>query len=78
MGVLHIFEWRDNVTWDEEQEEQARLKVQENSEVLASGEQILKYENEAEKFWDKFYGIHNNRYSIWKNIDRGIGLDKEK
>lgn len=53
--------WRDNVVWDEEQEELARQKVAENSEVIASQESE-KYENDANKYWDKFYDIHQNRY----------------
>ncbi|XP_012257028.2 tRNA N(3)-methylcytidine methyltransferase METTL2 [Athalia rosae] len=52
----------DNVSWDEDQEREAREKVAENSTVLASPEQIAKYENEADIYWDKFYGIHQNRF----------------
>jgi len=52
----------DNVVWDKEQEEVAQLKVEKNSKVLASEEEIAKYESEADKFWDKFYGIHQNRF----------------
>lgn len=60
---------RDNVTWDEEQERLAQQKVDENSIVTMSSEQLFKYETEADKYWDKFYGIHNNGY-VWseKNI----------
>ncbi|XP_001606764.1 tRNA N(3)-methylcytidine methyltransferase METTL2 isoform X1 [Nasonia vitripennis] len=52
----------DNVVWDKEQEETAQRKVEENSKVSASAEEIAKYEDEADKFWDKFYGIHQNRF----------------
>lgn len=52
----------DNVTWNEEQEEAARQKVAENSSVTASSDLTLKYENEADKYWDKFYEIHQNRF----------------
>ncbi|XP_033231699.1 tRNA N(3)-methylcytidine methyltransferase METTL2 [Belonocnema kinseyi] len=52
----------DNVTWNEEQEESARKKVAENSAVCASPELITKYEIEADKYWDKFYEIHQNRF----------------
>lgn len=52
----------DNVTWDEEQEKQAREKVAENSRVLASPEQINKFEKDADLYWDKFYEIHQNRF----------------
>ncbi|XP_014203499.1 methyltransferase-like protein 2-A [Copidosoma floridanum] len=52
----------DNVVWDKEQEKVAQHKVEENSTVLASEEEIAKYESEADKYWDKFYGIHQNRF----------------
>lgn len=52
----------DNVTWNKEQEELAQLKVHNNSTVTLSAEILLKYENEADKYWDKFYNIHNNRF----------------
>ncbi|CAL1688773.1 unnamed protein product [Lasius platythorax] len=52
----------DNVTWDEEQEKLARQKVDENSIVTLPHEEFLKYETEADKYWDKFYDIHNNRF----------------
>lgn len=53
----------DNVSWDKEQEELAQMKVNDNSTVTLSMETLLKYENEADQYWDKFYGIHNNRIS---------------
>lgn len=53
---------RDNVTWDEEQERLVQQKVNENSVVTVSSEELLKYETEANKYWDKFYGIHNDKY----------------
>ncbi|KAL6427006.1 hypothetical protein ACFW04_009301 [Cataglyphis niger] len=52
----------DNVTWDKEQEKLAQQKVDENSIVTISYEEFLKYETEADKYWDKFYGIHNNKF----------------
>lgn len=52
----------DNVIWSEEQEESARQKVAENSSVCASSDLITKYESEADKYWDKFYEIHQNRF----------------
>ncbi|EGI65734.1 PREDICTED: methyltransferase-like protein 2 [Acromyrmex echinatior] len=52
----------DNVTWDEEQEKLAQQKVDENSTVTMSSEQLFKYETEADKYWDKFYGVHNNGF----------------
>ncbi|XP_066595238.1 tRNA N(3)-methylcytidine methyltransferase Mettl2 isoform X2 [Prorops nasuta] len=52
----------DNVVWDEEQQKLASLKVSENSTVTKSGDELLKFETEADKFWNKFYGIHQNRF----------------
>ncbi|KAI4495473.1 hypothetical protein M0802_008687 [Mischocyttarus mexicanus] len=52
----------DNVSWDKEQEELAEMKVIDNSAITLSMETLLKYENEADKYWDNFYGIHNNRF----------------
>lgn len=52
----------DNVTWDEEQREQARKKVNENSCVYASEEETRRYEQEAQGYWDAFYGIHQNKF----------------
>lgn len=52
----------DNAKWDETQEQQAREKVRKNSEVILSQELQEKYEEEASKYWDKFYGIHQNRF----------------
>ena len=49
------------MTWDKAQEESARKKVAENSSTFASSELVTKYENEADKYWDKFYEIHQNR-----------------
>ncbi|XP_076276299.1 methyltransferase-like protein isoform X3 [Lasioglossum baleicum] len=48
--------------WDEEQENLARKKVNENSIVTLSDEKIVKYEQEANQYWDKFYGIHDNKF----------------
>ncbi|XP_053988456.1 tRNA N(3)-methylcytidine methyltransferase METTL2 isoform X1 [Hylaeus volcanicus] len=52
----------DNVTWDEEQQKLAQQKVVENSTVTLPNEKIREYECEANKYWDKFYGIHVNKF----------------
>ncbi|KAJ8673120.1 hypothetical protein QAD02_004382 [Eretmocerus hayati] len=52
----------DNVEWDAEQEAKARLVVEENSKVTLTSDDIVKYEREADQYWDKFYGIHQNRF----------------
>lgn len=50
------------MSWDEEQEAEARRKVKQNSEVTLSDVEVVRYENEANKFWDSFYDIHSNRF----------------
>lgn len=52
----------DDVQWDEEQERLACESVQKNSAIAMSPEQMLKYENEADIFWDAFYNIHQNKF----------------
>lgn len=58
---IHSFN-RDDVKWDEEQETEAQKKVNENSEIKFDPTTIEKYEIEADKYWDDFYGIHSNRF----------------
>lgn len=62
----------DNVTWNEEQEEQARLKVTENSGIIASPEQMSKYEQEANRYWNSFYGVHQNSVHQLRKREREI------
>ncbi|XP_076755294.1 methyltransferase-like protein [Xylocopa sonorina] len=52
----------DNVTWNEEQQNLAQQKVNENSTIILSEQKIQEYECEADKYWDKFYGIHENKF----------------
>ncbi|XP_042871442.1 tRNA N(3)-methylcytidine methyltransferase METTL2-like isoform X2 [Penaeus japonicus] len=52
----------DNVVWDDTQEAAAQAKVQENSEVTLTPEEIQKLEAEAAHHWDAFYDIHQNRF----------------
>ncbi|XP_063697351.1 tRNA N(3)-methylcytidine methyltransferase Mettl2 [Culicoides brevitarsis] len=52
----------DHVTWDSDQEESAKQRVFENSNVTLSQAQIDKYEMDAYKFWDEFYDVHQNRF----------------
>ncbi|XP_061928640.1 tRNA N(3)-methylcytidine methyltransferase METTL2 isoform X2 [Apis cerana] len=52
----------DNIIWDEEQQNLAKQKVNENSTITMSDEKIWEYEHEAYKYWDKFYGIHENKF----------------
>lgn len=54
---------RDNVQWDEEQERVAKEKVEQNSQVTFSEDHLVSLENDADKHWDAFYDIHQNRYA---------------
>lgn len=53
---------RDNVQWDEEQEQKALESVRKNSEVTLTVDELEKYENDANQFWDAFYDIHQNKF----------------
>lgn len=61
-GVIYRFLCRDDVVWDEEQEEAARIKVLTNSEVRCTTETVENYEVNAHQFWDSFYDVHSNRF----------------
>ncbi|OWR44988.1 methyltransferase protein 2-A [Danaus plexippus plexippus] len=52
----------DNVQWDVEQEEAAAKKVQQNSVIKLSDENIKDLGENANKHWDAFYDIHQNRF----------------
>ncbi|XP_065334814.1 tRNA N(3)-methylcytidine methyltransferase METTL2 [Cloeon dipterum] len=52
----------DDVQWDEEQQEHAKKMVEQNSEVRMCVDEAQRIEAEAGHLWDKFYGIHQNRF----------------
>ncbi|XP_076326131.1 methyltransferase-like protein isoform X1 [Tachypleus tridentatus] len=52
----------DNVEWSTEQEASAQERVSKNSEVRVPESLQEKYETEASEYWNKFYGIHQNRF----------------
>lgn len=52
----------DDVSWTEEQLNAAKQKVDENSVVRVEPAVRDQYEAEAAQYWDKFYGIHSNRF----------------
>ncbi|KAK6634731.1 hypothetical protein RUM43_012133 [Polyplax serrata] len=52
----------DNVEWDAEQEELAIKKVQENSKIKCSQQESEKFERDADKYWNAFYDIHQNKF----------------
>ncbi|XP_053677344.1 tRNA N(3)-methylcytidine methyltransferase Mettl2 [Anopheles nili] len=52
----------DNVEWDEEQEQAALEGVKKNSSAKLSEEEVARLSTEADQNWDRFYGIHQNRF----------------
>lgn len=52
----------DNVEWDEEQERTALESVRKNSSVKMNEAETLELEQNADANWDKFYGVHQNRF----------------
>ncbi|XP_016993899.2 tRNA N(3)-methylcytidine methyltransferase Mettl2 isoform X1 [Drosophila takahashii] len=62
--VREVFEFNawDHVQWDEEQELAAQEAVAKNSASKMEAEQKDKFQLDAPKFWDSFYGIHDNRF----------------
>ncbi|KAH8263769.1 hypothetical protein KR038_000541, partial [Drosophila bunnanda] len=59
-----VFEFNawDHVEWDEEQELAAQAAVAKNSANKMDDEQKDRFQTDAPKFWDCFYGIHDNRF----------------
>lgn len=63
-GDRNVFEhnaW-DDVAWSEDLQRTAEEKIRLNSERLLSEEQEMEYDEKGYFFWDKFYGIHQNRF----------------
>ncbi|XP_017127192.1 methyltransferase-like protein isoform X2 [Drosophila elegans] len=52
----------DHVQWDEEQELAAQTAVAKNSASKMDEEDKHRFQADAPKFWDSFYGIHDNRF----------------
>lgn len=52
----------DNVVWDETQEKEAKRKTEEQLAFPVSVEEKEQIEEEANKNWNKFYEIHENRF----------------
>ncbi|KAH8301078.1 hypothetical protein KR018_000523, partial [Drosophila ironensis] len=59
-----VFEFNawDHVQWDEEQELAAQEAVAKNSASRVNEQDKDRFQTEAPKFWDSFYGIHDNRF----------------
>ncbi|KAJ8314039.1 hypothetical protein KUTeg_008600 [Tegillarca granosa] len=52
----------DNVVWDEEQELEARKKVEEQMANPATPEKQEEYEQKASEFWNSFYDQHQDGF----------------
>lgn len=52
----------DDVEWDEEQECTAKTKVEANSVITLSNNDIDVFDIDADKYWDSFYDVHTNRF----------------
>jgi len=52
----------DNVVWDSEQEVAAQKKVEEQSQEYVDDELQKKYEEEASRYWNDFYGTHQENF----------------
>ncbi|KAM8790754.1 tRNA N(3)-cytidine methyltransferase METTL8, mitochondrial [Rhynchonycteris naso] len=52
----------DHMQWSKEEEAAARKIVEENSVVRVLLKEQVKYESEANKYWDTFYKIHKNKF----------------
>nr|XP_026492228.1 methyltransferase-like protein 2 isoform X2 [Vanessa tameamea] len=52
----------DNVQWNADQEKAAAEKVELNSTVTFSEDRLKDLEENANKHWDAFYDIHQNRF----------------
>lgn len=61
-NFLSIGDYRDDVQWDDEQEANALAKVELNSTVIMSKEEVENFESNADSFWDAFYDIHQNKF----------------
>uniref|UniRef100_A0A8B9FUM6 Methyltransferase like 8 n=1 Tax=Amazona collaria TaxID=241587 RepID=A0A8B9FUM6_9PSIT len=52
----------DHMQWSQEEEENAKEKVAENSLVKVQWEDQDKYEREASRYWNEFYKTHKNNF----------------
>ncbi|CAH4028562.1 unnamed protein product [Pieris brassicae] len=62
LNDLFDFNAWDNVQWDAEQEKAAQEKVGQNSLVTFSEDILKDLDENADKHWDNFYDIHQNRF----------------
>lgn len=58
----YYFIFRDNVKWEAEQEEDAKKAIILNSSIKMSPTEAAEYRLYANKYWNKFYDNHGNRF----------------
>ncbi|XP_062908306.1 mRNA N(3)-methylcytidine methyltransferase METTL8 isoform X2 [Mobula hypostoma] len=52
----------DHIQWTPEQEDLARQKAEENSSVKLSMEEQVRFDKDANRYWDEFYKVHQNNF----------------
>ncbi|XP_026877686.2 mRNA N(3)-methylcytidine methyltransferase METTL8 [Electrophorus electricus] len=52
----------DHVQWSPEQMQKAREKAEENSRERIPVEEQVRYDREANKYWNEFYEMHQNKF----------------
>ena len=57
--------WQD-LEWDKNREEAARLVVAQETEQLSS-EEAARYETQSAQYWDDFYDKHNSKFFKQRN-----------
>lgn len=55
---------RDNVEWDETQDNEAQSKICEQLKTKMTPEEAIDLENNADQYWDKFYSVHQEKFVI--------------
>lgn len=64
MFYILLLYFRDNVEWDESQDNQARSQVCEHIKTKMTPEKAVDLENNADQYWDKFYSVHQEKYLL--------------
>ncbi|XP_057611476.1 tRNA N(3)-methylcytidine methyltransferase METTL8, mitochondrial isoform X3 [Chionomys nivalis] len=52
----------DHMQWSEEEEDAARKQAEENSATRVAPEEQVKFERDANKYWNTFYQTHKNKF----------------
>ncbi|MCJ8732611.1 hypothetical protein PDJAM_G00213250 [Pangasius djambal] len=59
--IFHHNMW-DHVQWSPEEMEKARQKAEENSREQIPVEDQVRYDRDANKYWDRFYEMHQSKF----------------